>query len=166
MISIIAAMTYDGLIGVNNRLPWHVPSDLKRFKELTTGNIVIMGRKTYESISPPLRNRTVVVVTKHPDYAVVNGYSTRNISKTINRYRNDNIFIIGGGEIYEQTLDLADRLYITIIKQDIKLKKSDAPVYFPAYNPKDWGLYYHEQSDISDYIIWNRIKEDLTNQVN
>jgi dihydrofolate reductase len=156
----IVAMSHDGIIGIDGHLPWRLSADLRRFKQLTLGNIVLMGRKTYESIDPPLRNRTIVVATKRLDYKVVNGYATSDLLSTIERYKNDKLFIAGGAEIYEQALPYTERLYTTIVRQGIKeddIDKAAELKYFPQYSTEDWALSYREADDDVDYIIWNRI---------
>ena len=93
-------------IGINNKLPWNIPADLKRFKGLTTNNTVIMGRKTFESIGKELPNRQNLIVSR----------SGLGISDAINSAEHENIYIIGGGEIYAQTIDIVDRIELTLIK--------------------------------------------------
>jgi dihydrofolate reductase len=121
MISIIAAVSKNGVIGVDNKLPWDLPEDLKRFKELTTGNVVIMGRKTYESIGKPLPNRINIVVTRDKDF-FVSGVLTANSldSALLKAGGNKDIFIIGGGEIYKQSMGFADKLYITEVDMEVE----------------------------------------------
>ena len=160
MINIIVAMSYDGIIGIDGKLPWHIPSDLQRFKKLTTGNIVLMGRKTYESIDPPLRNRTVIVATKQSDYKVVNGFCTAEPEKMIEKFKNDELFIIGGAEIYKQFLPIVDTLYTTIINTNIDTTQAKEIVYFPEYDLKEWRLVYREAGYETDYIVWKKLKEE------
>lgn len=156
MINIIAAMSPDGVIGVNGYLPWQLPADLRRFKELTLNNVVIMGRKTYESINPPLRGRTIVVITRQKNYKVINGFAHDNLERMIERFKDDNLFIAGGGEIYEQTLHLADKLYLTIVNKNLEIKKNDEIVYFPEYTPEDWDLVVRSSDGDADYLVWRR----------
>lgn len=121
MVNIIVATTEDYLIGSGNKLPWHLPSDLKHFKELTTGNVVIMGRKTFESISKPLPNRTNVIITRNKEYKAEGCVIFNSLSEAIITYSNHEIFIIGGGEIYKEALYIVDRIYLTrIMTSDIK----------------------------------------------
>src|SRR3990167_6978043 len=105
MISIIAAVAKNGVIGTKNDLPWHIPEDLKRFKELTTGKTVLMGSKTYESIVKrlrhPLPNRKNIVVSADPNYKVGEGVTLYNpLDEALEKYKNEDLFIIGGGSIY------------------------------------------------------------------
>src|SRR3954453_16568673 len=115
-ISVIAAMFSNRVIGSNNLLPWKLPDDLKRFKKLTMGHCLIMGRKTFESIGRPLPGRELIVVSRQESYLPENVkvcYSLDDALLLANRIaRNGQIFIAGGAQIYEQTLAIADRLYL------------------------------------------------------
>tara|TARA_Y100000389_G_C17464848_1_gene524624 strand:+ start:1466 stop:1930 length:465 start_codon:yes stop_codon:yes gene_type:complete len=116
MVSLIAAVSKNGVIGVDNKLPWYIPQDLKRFKELTTNNVVVMGRKTYESIGKPLPNRLNIVVSRNKDLEIDGCLVVNNIPKAIKKAGHDKeIFIIGGGEIYKESLIFADKIYLTKI---------------------------------------------------
>jgi dihydrofolate reductase len=116
MVSLIAAVSKNGVIGVDNKLPWYIPQDLKRFKELTTNNVVIMGRKTYESIGKPLPNRLNIVVSRNKDLEIDGCLVVDSISKAIKKAGSDKeIFIIGGGEIYRKSIKFADEIYLTRI---------------------------------------------------
>ncbi|MCL4375080.1 dihydrofolate reductase [Patescibacteria group bacterium] len=139
--SIIAAIGPNRELGKDNKLLWHIPADLKRFKELTQGHAVIMGRKTFESIGKPLPNRYNVVVTHDRHWKPVSSvdYLTEvevchSLEEAISRAaglsdsEGKEIFIIGGAQIYQQAIKLADRLYLTVVKG-----KYDADVFFPEY---------------------------------
>src|SRR3989344_279751 len=105
IISIIAAISENGVIGNENKLLWHIPEDMKRFKEKTFGHPVIMGRKTYASIGHPLSNRTNIIVTRNKTYRVYGGKVVHSIEAAIEeakKYEQDEIFVIGGGQIYTQ----------------------------------------------------------------
>lgn len=119
MINIIVAMSKNRVIGNNNTLIWHLPEDLKRFKALTTGNTIVMGRKTYESIGRPLPNRRSIIITRDTNYKV-DGCEVVNSLEEALELSNNNCFIIGGGEIYRQALDKADRIYLTRINKDFE----------------------------------------------
>ena len=119
MINIIVAMSKNRVIGNNNTLIWHLPEDLKRFKALTTGNTIVMGRKTYESIGKPLPNRRSIIITRDTNYKV-DGCEVVNSLEEALELSNNNCFIIGGGEIYRQALDKADRIYLTRINKDFE----------------------------------------------
>ena len=129
MISIIAALGKNRELGKDNELLWHIPDDLKRFKRLTMGHPVIMGRKTFESIGKPLPGRTNIVVTHNQDYAAPNfAYKLEGALEEAEKTGADEIFVIGGAQIYAAALPYADRLYLTLVDDD---KESDT--YFPPY---------------------------------
>jgi dihydrofolate reductase len=116
MISIIVAIAQNGIIGGENNLLWHIKEDLLHFKNITTGHPVVMGRKTFESIGKPLPNRTNVVITRQKDYKIEGGIVVHSLDEAIGLFPpEEEIFIIGGGEIYKQAWSIADRLYITWI---------------------------------------------------
>lgn len=129
-IKIIAAMSKNRVIGDSNTLIWHLPEDLKRFRTLTTGNTIVMGRKTYESIGKPLPNRRSIIITRDPDYKA-EGCEVANSLEDALLLSNRDCFIIGGGEIYRQAMDIADRIYLTLID-----KEFEGDTSFPEI--KDW----------------------------
>lgn len=138
MIAIIAAVARNGVIGNNGSIPWHLPEDLRHFKALTMGKVVIMGRKTFESIMQklgrPLPGRTNVVITRNKDYEVPSGVKVcHSLDDAVAAYPNDDLWIIGGGEIYRQALDRADTLHITHVEGDY-----DGDALFPDINPAIW----------------------------
>lgn len=135
MVSIIVAVAENGTIGDRNALLWHISEDLKRFKALTTGHPVIMGRKTYESLGRPLPNRTNVVLSRSggefPGCRVV-----RSLDEALALFPDDEeLFIIGGAQIYEQALPLADRLYLTRVCHPYEGDTS-----FPEWDASEWHL--------------------------
>ena len=131
-LSIIVALAKKNrVIGKNNKLPWYIPEDLKHFKDVTNGHPVIMGRKTYESIGRPLPNRTNIVVTRNKNYKAPGcliASSLTNSIKLAKQKDKDEIFIIGGGQIFEEVIMIADKLYLTLVEGDF-----DGDVYFPEY---------------------------------
>ena len=131
MIKIIVAMSKNRVIGNNNELIWKLSSDLKRFKELTTNNPVVMGRKTYESIGRPLPNRRNIVITRNTEYSVEGCEIVSSLEEALLLTNND-CFIIGGGEIYTQSLDIADKIYLTLVHNDF-----EGDTKFPELG-KDW----------------------------
>jgi len=133
MISIIAAMDENHLIGANNDLPWHLPADLQRVKLLTTGNSIILGRKNHESIGRPLPNRKNIVVTRDIHYEAPGCTVVNSIDAAIDAADGDEIFIFGGANIYQQTLDIAQRMYLTFIHETF-----DGDTYFPDFDPDQW----------------------------
>ena len=153
--SLIAAMARNRAIGVNNRLPWHLSEDLRRFRRLTIGHVLILGRKTFESIgSRPLIGRTIVVVSRgkiETQKGVEWAGSVEEALALAQRISEaggcDEIFVAGGAEIYRQTLPVADRLHLTIIEEDFP---GDA--YFPEYDPAQWTLVEREDHGPTDDV--------------
>jgi len=120
-LTIIAAASSNNVIGFDNRLIWNIPKDLKRFKNLTQGHSVIMGRKTFESLPSPLPNRRNIVITRNKDYSPEGIEVFRNIEDAIYECKDDQQpFIIGGGEIYSQTINLVDKIELTRVYKDYK----------------------------------------------
>ncbi len=133
-LSIIVAMAKNRTIGVNNTLPWRCPEDLKHFKALTMGHHMIMGRKTYDSIGKPLPGRTTVVVTHDKNLKLEGCLIAHSLADAITVCAKDtNTFIVGGADIYAQSLEFAKTLYITEINQDVA---GDA--HFPEFDKSDW----------------------------
>jgi dihydrofolate reductase len=122
-------------IGKENQLLWHLPKDLKRFKELTSGYPIIMGRKTYESIGKPLPNRTNIVISRKNDWFEEGILIVGSIKEAVKFAKkiDEEVFVIGGGNIYEQTIDLADKLEVTLVDAVL-----DADTFFPKINEKVW----------------------------
>lgn len=134
-VSLIVAMARNRVIGKNNTLPWHLPADLKHFKALTMGHHIVMGRKTYESIGKPLPGRTTVVVTRNAGYAPPGVITVNSLEAALAACGNDEeIFVIGGAELYRQAIELADRIYLTEIDADIS---GDA--HFMEFDRKLWN---------------------------
>nr|AIA11423.1 Dihydrofolate reductase [uncultured bacterium] len=135
MVSLLVAYAHNGVIGKDNDLPWYLPADLKRFKELTTGKTVVMGRKTFDSIitrnGKPLPNRTNVVITRDPSYHAEGAEVVHTIQDALTG--SDEVFVIGGAEIFKQALPLADQIYATEIDADI-----EGDVYFPEIDKSVW----------------------------
>ena len=119
MVKIIVATSKNKVIGDSNSLIWHLPADLKRFKELTTGNSIVMGRKTYESIGRPLPNRRNIIITRDVKYDVEGCEVVNSLEEGL-MICNNNCFIIGGGEIYKQSMSIADQIYLTLVHEDFE----------------------------------------------
>ncbi len=129
-ISIIAAVSTNGVVGKNNALPWSLPADLKRFKEITYGAPIIMGRKTYESIGRLLPGRKNIIITRDASRMIPGATLVRSLDEAIVSAGDaPDIYVIGGAEIWKQALALTDRLYIT----EIDLKIEDGDVFFPEW---------------------------------
>jgi dihydrofolate reductase len=142
MISIIVAVSEDLGIGKDNELLWHISEDLKRFKRLTTGNAVIMGKKTWESLpKKPLPNRKNIVLTDNPHETIDNAITAYSLEDSLAKCTpGEEIFIIGGGSIYRQFMPIADRLYITHVH-----KKAPADIYFPEIDRSIWEIIEKEK---------------------
>ena len=119
MIKIIVAVSRNRIIGDSNKLIWSLPSDLKRFKEITTGHPIVMGRKTYQSIGRPLPNRRNIIITRDEDFKSEGCEIVNSIEEAL-LLTNSDCFIIGGGEIYKQSLHLAHQIYLTQIDEDFE----------------------------------------------
>ena len=124
MITMVAACSSNRVIGKENKLIWRVPGDLKRFKEMTTGQTVVMGRKTYESIGKPLPNRTNVILSRDTDLKIDGCLISSDLEDVLNTY--PNAFIIGGEEIYRQCMNYADSISLTLIN-----KEFEGDAFFP-----------------------------------
>jgi dihydrofolate reductase len=136
MISIIVAMDKNRVIGAKNEIPWKLPADLRRFRDITIGHTVIMGRKTYETIGRALPHRINIVVTRQRDFAPAGCVAVDSIEKALAISSEiDEIFFIGGGEIYSQIMPRAERLYVTEIDAEFP-----GSVFFPEINPFEWRL--------------------------
>ncbi len=135
-VSLIAAMAENRLIGRDAALPWHLPNDMRRFKELTTGHAVIMGRKTYDTLSGPLPNRRNVVITRNHSYQAPGVEVFHTIGGALHTATDpEEVFIAGGAEIYSLALPSADRIYLTVVHATL-----DGDTYFPTFTAKEWRL--------------------------
>jgi len=157
-LSIIVAIARNRVIGINNTLPWHLPEDLKRFRSLTMGHHIIMGRKTYESLGRLLPGRTTVIVSRSKDYAVPGALVAHSLDLAVALCGDDpEVFVIGGAELYREGLQLAHRLYLTEIDAEFP---GDA--FFPSFELGAWQEVSRE-SHVSDsglpfsYLLLERI---------
>ncbi|MDD5056423.1 MAG: dihydrofolate reductase [Sideroxydans sp.] len=133
-LSLIVAMAKNRTIGVNNTLPWRCPEDLKHFKALTMGHHMIMGRKTFDSIGKPLPGRTTVIVTRNTELKIEGCLIAHSLPEAIQLCAGDDeIFVVGGAELYAQALPLVNTLYITEIQQDV-----EGDAHFPAFDKNTW----------------------------
>ena len=135
MITIIVAKSENNVIGNDNQLIWHLPNDLKHFKQLTSGHPIIMGRKTYESIGKPLPNRTNIVITRNKDWNPEGVLVVNSLQDAIEKSKeiDEEVYIIGGGNIYEQAMDWADALEVTEVHHSF-----EGDTRFPAIDEKIW----------------------------
>jgi dihydrofolate reductase len=151
MVTMVVAMGLDNEIGADNQLLWHLPKDLKHFKEITTDHPIIMGRKTYESIGKALPNRTNMVVSGKKDWFEEGILIVSSVKEAVKFAKkiDEEVFIIGGGSIYEQTMEVTDKLEVTLVKAQLK-----ADTFFPKINPKIWNKtseICHEKDDKNEY---------------
>jgi dihydrofolate reductase len=148
IISAIVAVSKNGVIGQNGQIPWYLPADLKYFKKVTMGYPVIMGRKSFISIGRPLPGRENIVITRDIYFVASGCFVARNISEAIEiaaATGKEEVFIIGGGEIYQQSIDLWDKLYLT--KVDIEV---EGDVFFPELNWEEWEIVSEEKHQGDD----------------
>ena len=135
MIHLLVAKSDNNVIGQDNQLIWHLPNDLKHFKEITTGHPIIMGRKTFESIGRILPNRTNIIITRNRNYSIENAKVAHSLNEALELAKeiDENIFIIGGGKIYEQAIDFADILEVTEVHENF-----EGDTYFPEIDLNVW----------------------------
>jgi len=156
----IAAVAENNEIGKNNELVWHLPNDFKRFKSLTSGHHIIMGRKTFESFPKPLPNRTHIVISRQKEYNPEGCIVVNNIQKAIAICPdNDVSFIIGGGEIYNLGLTYTDKIEITRVHHSFA-----ADTFFPEINPEEWKIIQSEfhtkdENHLFDYTYQTFIRK-------
>ena len=161
MITIIAACSKNLVIGKDNQLIWKVPGDLKRFKELTTGNPILMGRKTFESIGKPLPNRLNIILTKDKSFQKDGCLIYNSIDDVLPLFEKQNLWVIGGGEIYRQFMDKSDKIELTLIHKDF-----EGDSYFPEIDMDKWEIENKIEMSCEefsyDYITFVR-KKNLNN---
>lgn len=147
MTTIVVAMGINGEIGLDNQLLWHLPNDLKHFKNITSGHPIIMGRKTYESIGKPLPGRTNIVISTRKDWFEEGILIVGSIKEALKFAQkiDEHIFIIGGGKIFKETLDSADCIEATLVK-----KSFEADTFFPKINADFWELTQEECHEKDD----------------
>ena len=161
-ISLVVAASENNAIGKNNQLIWHLPNDLKFFKNTTWGFPVIMGRKSFESVNKPLPGRTNIVITTNLDWKVETVIVVKNLKDAIQKAAETNskqIFIIGGGEIYKQSMDIADSIYITRVHADL-----EGDTFFPEIDKSKWKLTSNQDFEADEkhaysysFQIWEKI---------
>lgn len=161
MISLIVAMDQNRLIGKDNQLPWHLPADLQYFKKVTMGKPIVMGRKTFDSIGRVLPGRENVIVTRNRSYTNDNCTVLHSVDevKQFAEASEQEVFIIGGAEIFKEILPVADRLYITEIQESF-----EGDTYFPAIDEKKWklvsstpGIVDEKNKYAHQYIVLERV---------
>ena len=156
MIALIAARSINNVIGKNGKIPWTIEGEQKEFKELTTGNIVIMGRKTFQEIGHPLPNRTTIVLSKNHEFKGENLYSAKSVKEalkiaaSISMNCKKNIYFAGGYKIYKEALPLVDTMYIT----QIQLTIEEGDTFFPNFDQNDF--YITQGLTLGDKIKYTR----------
>ena len=161
IVSLLVAASENNVIGKDNQLPWHLPNDLKYFKNLTWGMPILMGRKTFDSIGKPLPGRKSIVITRNNDWQHEGVDVVHSIEEAIQKaesYGVKEIFVIGGAEIFTTSLLTADRVYLTRIHQDF-----DGDVFFPEVSEKEWELTSSRYCEADEknkynhtYQVWER----------
>ena len=150
MIVLIAAAAENNALGKDNQLLWHLPDDFKRFKMITTGHYIIMGRKTFESFPKPLPNRVHVIVTRQSGYKAENCIVVGSFGEALKVCpEKEDVYVIGGGEIYSLALPFADKIELTRVHTSL-----EADAYFPEFDEADWKLAsteYHPKDDRHQY---------------
>lgn len=151
MLTLIAAASENNALGKDNDLVWHLPDDFKRFKAITSGHYIIMGRKTFESFPKPLANRTHIIITRQNDYKVPDGCIVVNSLKQAIEVcpKNKEIFIIGGGQIYKQSIAIADKIELTRVHTTV-----EADAFFPEIDETIWEVIqseYHPKDEKHEY---------------
>ncbi len=152
-LSIIVAVANAQVIGINNTLPWHLPEDLKRFKALTMGHHIVMGRKTYESLGRLLPGRTTVIVTRNKDYAVEGAIVVHSVEAALAACASDDeVFLIGGAELYQQGIAHADKLYITEVHADF-----EGDAFLPSFDLSQWDEVAREQHEAANGLRFSYV---------
>ncbi len=164
MVTIIVAIAKNNAIGKGNDLIWYLPADLKRFKKITTGHTIIMGRNTFESIGKPLPNRRSIIITRQKDYKIEGCFTANSIEQALELAKDENeVFIIGGSQIYKQVLEknLVDRLDVTLVHEEF-----DADAFFPEIDLNIWEEtkredFKSDEKNKYDYSFVTYIKKRL-----
>lgn len=141
MITLIAAAAENNALGKDNDLLWHLPEDFKRFKQITSGHYIIMGRKTFESFPKPLPNRTHIIITRQKEYLADGCLVVHSLEEALEiSPQNEEVFIIGGAQIYKQALPFADKIDLTRVHIEL-----DADAFFSEFNTSEWNLVFSEK---------------------
>lgn len=157
VISIIVAVAENNVIGDNNSLIWHIPNDLKRFKTITMGHAVIMGRKTFESIGKPLKGRKNLIITRQKNYHAEGCQVVFSLEEALGLLKNEKeVFIIGGGEIYRNAFSIANKIYLTKVH-----KKFNGNTLFPEIPMEQWDVVHEEFITDDDKVSFSYSFIDL-----
>ena len=151
MIALIVARSKNNVIGRNGKIPWSIPGEQKQFRELTTGNIVVMGRKTFEEIGHPLPNRNNIVISRNAQYPFDNLIVVPSLNNALEYYSEGDIYIAGGYNLFKEAIDIVDKMYITEI--DLVIENGD--VFFPPFQEEDFNVQLLEENH--DTIPYKRL---------
>lgn len=162
-LSIIVAASENNVIGINNHLPWHLPVDMKYFKDTTMGKPIVMGRKSFEELGRVLPGRPNIMITRQSDYKAEGLYIVPSLEAGIEKaktFGTEEIFITGGGEIFKLALPIIDRLYLTRVHAEVS-----GDTYFPEFDPRGWKLVKNERHEKDEkhayaltFQVWEREK--------
>lgn len=162
-LSIIVAASENNVIGINNHLPWHLPVDMKYFKDTTMGKPIVMGRKSFEELGRVLPGRPNIMITRQPDFKAEGLYIVPSLEAGIEKaktFGTEEIFITGGGEIFKMALPIIDRLYLTRVHAEVT-----GDTYFPEFDPRGWKLVKNERHEKDEkhayaltFQVWEREK--------
>lgn len=162
-LSIIVAASENNVIGINNHLPWHLPIDMKYFKDTTMGKPIVMGRKSFEELGRVLPGRPNIMITRRADYKAEGLYVVPSLEAGIEKaktFGTEEIFITGGGEIFKLALPIIDRLYLTRVHAEVS-----GDTYFPEFDPRGWKLVKNERHEKDEkhayaltFQVWEREK--------
>jgi dihydrofolate reductase len=144
-ITLIAAMGKNRAVGLDGRMPWHLPAELQHFKQATMGKTILMGRKTWQSIGRPLPGRQNIVISRNSEFEAIGADVTNSLACAIEQSQNEEVMVIGGGQLYELALPIAQRMILTLI--DIE---PEADTWFPAWDNGQWRQTKERQFDIDD----------------
>ncbi|TWW01531.1 dihydrofolate reductase [Chitinophaga pinensis] len=160
-LSIIVAASENNVIGINNHLPWHLPVDMKYFKDTTMGKPIVMGRKSFEELGRVLPGRPNIMITRQKEYAAEGLHIVPSLEAGIEKaktFGTEEIFITGGGEIFKMALSIVDRLYLTRVHAIVQ-----GDTYFPEFDPRGWKLVKNERHEIDEkhahaltFQVWER----------
>lgn len=157
-LSIIVAVANNNVIGQNNTMPWHLPEDLKRFKSLTMGHHIIMGRKTYESLGRLLPGRTTVIVTRNKHYHVEGAIIVHSLEQAIEACQDDDeVFLIGGAELYQIGLKHASKLYVTEVHAEV-----DGDTFLPVFDLVRWQETSRERHEADNGLAFSYVSYETT----
>ena len=159
MVSLIVAMSQNNVIGDKNKLLWNLKEDMRRFKEITTGHPIIMGRNTYESIGRPLPNRTNIVITRS-DIKIDGCIVVHSIEEALVLYPNEEVFIIGGAQIYKQSMEYIDKMYLTVISDDYEGDATFPKINFKLWNVEDIETFDRGEVFDKPYIFMTLTKKE------